>query len=135
MRVPLAIRGPGFERKTRRKDLTANVDVPRTILDAAGVAPPLPMDGYSLLSRHRRRFMLMEKLAGGKKPKFKPWREIKTAKGWTYWRRVDGQGQPHLYNLNRDPYQDHNRYSRERKLAAKLEHKLTKYANCASRCP
>ena len=45
VRVPLIIRGPGFAAGTRRSDLTANVDVPATILDAAGVAPPLPRDG------------------------------------------------------------------------------------------
>ena len=135
VRVPLIIRGPGFAKRAKRSDLTANVDVPKTILDAAGVASPLPMDGYSLLSRHRRHFMLMEKLAGNSVPKFKAWREIKTAGGWTYFRRIDGTGKRYLFDLKRDPYQVHNRYKRDPKLARKLEHKLEKYADCAAPCP
>ena len=37
VRVPMIVRGPGFEAGAERDDLTANVDVPATIADAAGV--------------------------------------------------------------------------------------------------
>ena len=136
VRIPLLIRGPGFGRDKRRDDLTANVDVPATILDAAGVREPLPADGYSLLGKHRRRFLLMEKLAGvNQVPAFQPWRQIKTAKGWTYWRRIDGTGRKYLFNLKKDPYQVHNRLKREPKLARTLEKKWRKFADCANPCP
>lgn len=136
VRVPLLIRGPGFDKGRRRTDLTANVDVPATILDAAGVREPLPADGYSLLGRHRRRFLLMEKLVGANQvPKFAPWRQIKTADNWTYWRRMDGSGKRYLFDLDRDPYQLHNRINRDPKLADELEQKLRKVYDCANPCP
>lgn len=136
VRVPLLIRGPGFGKGERRQDLTANVDVPATILDAAGVREPLPGDGYSLLGKHRRRFLLLEKLAAvNQVPAFQPWRQIKTADGWTYWRRIDGTGKTYLFNLEKDPYQVHNRIKREPKLARKLEKKWKKFADCANPCP
>ena len=64
MRIPLLIRGPGFLPGEIRADLTANVDVPATIMDAANVKPARPLDGYSLLGKHRRRFLLLERLNG-----------------------------------------------------------------------
>ncbi|MBA2522710.1 MAG: sulfatase [Solirubrobacterales bacterium] len=134
VRVPLLIRGPGFARGKVRDDLTANVDVPATILDAAGVAPPLPLDGYSLLSDHRRRFLLLERLHGGTSRLQQPWRQIKTASGWTYWRDLIS-GHRHLYDLDRDPYQLHNRVTREPHLVHKLQRRMSRFADCANPCP
>jgi hypothetical protein len=68
-------------------------------------------------------------------PAFQPWRQVKTAKGWTYWRRIDGSGRKYLFNLKKDPYQVHNRLKREPKLARKLEKKWKKFADCADPCP
>ena len=134
VRVPLIIRGPGFERGGIRDDLTANVDVPATILDATGVAPPLPPDGYSLLSDHRRRFLLLERLFGRSSRLQQPWRQIKTARGWTYWRDLK-TGRRHLYDLRRDPYQVHNRVGREPKLVRRLQRRMNRVATCADPCP
>ena len=134
VRVPLLIRGPGFGRGEVRDDLTANVDVPSTILDAAGVAPPLPQDGYSLLRGHQRRMLLLERIAGSGTRLQQPWRQLKTAKGWTYWRDLIS-GRRHLYDLNRDPYQVHNRVRREPRLARKLQRRMRRVADCANRCP
>ncbi len=134
VRVPLVIRGPGFAPSTIRDDLTANVDVPATILDAAGVAPPLPPDGYSLLSDHRRRQLLLERLDGGPGRVQQPWLQIKTADGWTYWRDLI-TGRRHLYDLTRDPYQAHDRLRREPKLARKLNRRVNKFRDCANPCP
>jgi arylsulfatase A-like enzyme len=93
----MVIRGPGPEPKRRGRPrrshaLTANVDVPATILDAARVKPPLPLDGRSLLDRsHRRRALLIERLA---EPG--PFTQIKTASNWTYWEGEGRWEQPHL---------------------------------------
>lgn len=134
VRVPLVIRGPGFPPGTVRDDLTANVDVPATILGAAGVTPPLPLDGYSLLSDHRRRMLLLERIDGGPSRLQQPWLQLKTAKGWTYWRDTIS-ARRHLYDLNRDPYQAHNRVRREPELARKLNRRLNRVADCANPCP
>lgn len=134
VRVPLVIRGPGFAPGAVRDDLTANVDVPATILDAAGVAPPLPPDGYSLLGPHHRRVLLLERTYGWRGRVGQPWRQLKTADGWTYWRDLI-TGRRHLYDLDRDPFQLHNRLRREPRLARRLNRRLNRVAACAAPCP
>ena len=83
-----------------RADLTANVDVPATILDAAGLKPPRVQDGYSLLSDHERESLLLERIEGSNKPGKGAWRQIKTRGGYTYWEYGDG-GHQRLYDLNK----------------------------------
>jgi arylsulfatase A-like enzyme len=138
VRVPLVIRGPGFARGARRADLTANVDVPATILDAAGVPPPLPPDGHSLLSPHRRKVLLLERLVGSSRaivdPARHPWLELKTATGWAYW-RDPVTGREHLYDRDRDPRQTRNLVRREPPVAARLGRRLDRVAGCAAPCP
>lgn len=134
VRVPLIIRGPGFAPGRERTDLTANVDVPATILDAANVPPPLPPDGHSLLSGHRRKVLLLERPYGSASRLQQPWRQLKTAKGWTYWRDLI-TGRRHLYDLDRDPWQLHNRVRREPRLARRLQRRMSRAADCADPCP
>lgn len=134
VRVPLIIRGPGFEEDDVRRDLTANVDVPATIIDAAEVEPPRPLDGYSLLSPHRRRFLLLERLVVRNENKTDPWLQLKTSKGWSYWRDLDG-GDRHLYDRRRDPYQVDNRAMRQPKLVRSLDRRLRRVRDCAAPCP
>ncbi len=125
VRVPLVIRGPGFAADAVRDDLTANV---------AGVTSPLPLDGWSLLGEHRRRVLLLERPYGGNSRLQQPWRQIKTAKGWTYWRDLL-TGRRHLYDLERDPRQVHNRVRREPQLVRRLQRRLSRIAACAAPCP
>ncbi|HET6830217.1 MAG TPA: sulfatase-like hydrolase/transferase [Solirubrobacterales bacterium] len=138
VRVPLVIRGPGFARDARRSDLTANVDVPATILDAAGVRPPLPPDGHSLLGSHRRRILLLERLVGSPRistdPARHPWLQLKTATGWAYW-RDPVSGREHLYDRDRDPYETRNLARRRPQVAARLGRRLARVADCAAPCP
>ena len=47
-RVPLILRGPGVPRGAKLDQLSANIDVVPTILDAAGASATLTMDGRSL---------------------------------------------------------------------------------------
>jgi N-acetylglucosamine-6-sulfatase len=49
VRVPLILRGPGIPRDVERTNPSVNVDLARTILDAAGAAPGRRPDGLSLL--------------------------------------------------------------------------------------
>jgi arylsulfatase A-like enzyme len=138
VRVPLVIRGPGFDAGDRRRDLTANVDVPATILDAAGVDPPLPADGYSLLPDHRRRILLLERLIGAARshagPAAHPWLQLKTATGWAYWRDTV-TGREHLYDRNRDPRETRNLADRRPGVARRLEARMDAVADCAAPCP
>ena len=134
VRVPLLIRGPGFEPGTRRSDMTANVDVPATILDAAGIEPPRPLDGYSLLGDHERRQLLLRRIVGTKAQKRHPWSQIRTASGWTYWRDVT-TGYERLYNQREDPYQVDNLIRKRPDLADRLAARLTEIEDCAAPCP
>ena len=69
--VPLLIRGPGIPAGTVSEELSANVDLAPTLLDATGVAGDGPFDGRSLLpfardpARRTRRPVLHEGLIAG----------------------------------------------------------------------
>ena len=47
VRVPLVVRGPGFEGGNRVESPVSLVDLPPTLLDAAGIDPPESMEGNS----------------------------------------------------------------------------------------
>ena len=135
VRVPMIIRGPGFEPGATRSDLTANVDMPATILDAANVPPPLPPDGHSLLSDYRRQYLLLERQIGQpNRPHRDPWRQIKSADGWAYWRDLS-TGVEHLYDMNKDPYQTHNLAGVRPAVTNRLNAEMRKVAFCADPCP
>jgi arylsulfatase A-like enzyme len=57
IRVPTMLRGPGVERGATSRELAVNVDLPATIVDAAGARAGRRLDGRSLLpfARHPRR--------------------------------------------------------------------------------
>jgi N-acetylglucosamine-6-sulfatase len=134
VRVPLVISGPGFDAGAVRDDLTANVDVPATILDLADAEPPRPPDGFSLLSDHRRKELLLERLVTSNDNWSYRWRQLKTAKGMTYWRDLDS-GRRYLFDLRRDPHQVHNLARRKPGLARSLERRMERVRNCADPCP
>ena len=134
VRVPLVIRGPGFEAGAVRDDLTANVDVPATILDLAGASPPRPPDGFSLLSDHRRKELLLERLVTSNDNWSYRWRQLATANGMTYWRDLDS-GRRFLFDLRRDPAQVHNLVRRKPALARKLDRRMLRVRDCADPCP
>jgi N-acetylglucosamine-6-sulfatase len=106
-RVPLIIRGPGVPEGLELGQLTANVDVVPTILEAADAPANLPLDGRSL-------FPLMED------PTLEWGREILLQSGFgangvgayralrnyrflfVHWKH---SGERELYDLRRDPWQ------------------------------
>ncbi len=54
IRVPTMLHGPGFMRGGDRSELVSLIDLPPTLLEAAGVPVPPAMQGRSLLPRLRR---------------------------------------------------------------------------------
>ncbi|HMT04328.1 MAG: sulfatase [Solirubrobacterales bacterium] len=46
--VMTAVRGPGVSRGARSGELTANIDIPVTVMDLAGAKPDYPVDGRSM---------------------------------------------------------------------------------------
>ncbi len=53
IRVPTMLHGPGFMRGGERAELVSLIDLPPTLLDAAGVRVPPTMQGHSLMPRLR----------------------------------------------------------------------------------
>jgi hypothetical protein len=78
--------------------------------------------------------LLLERLYGWSGRVGQPWLQIKTADGWTYWRDLITKRR-HLYDLDRDPGQIHNRIRREPQRARKLNRRLNRIRDCAAPCP
>jgi arylsulfatase A-like enzyme len=57
IRVPLAIRGPGFDGGGALRQMVSLIDLPPTLLDAAGIAVPKTFQGRSILPLVRERSM------------------------------------------------------------------------------
>ena len=109
-RVPLILRGPGVPRGLRLPQLTGNVDVVPTILDAAGAQAGITMDGRSLFelmddpTLEWGREILLQSGFGANG--VGPYAAIRNY-GFLYvaWRHT---GETELYDLRRDPWQMNN---------------------------
>jgi N-acetylglucosamine-6-sulfatase len=109
-RVPLLIRGPGVPRNLKLNQLTGNIDVAPTILDAAGASPGLAPDGRSLFglmedrTREWGREILLESGYGanavGGYAGIRNYRYLYVA--WSH------SGEYELYDLRKDPWQLNN---------------------------
>jgi len=98
VRVPLLIRGPGFEPGTHDDRLAANIDLAPTILEAAGVPAELPVDGRPLQAprdEFDRSAVLLEVF--GRDQAFTGLR----TRRYTYAEYASGDRE--LYDLRRDP--------------------------------
>ena len=85
--VPLAMRWPGhLEPGSREPNITANIDLAPTILDAAGVEPLFPMDGVSVLGNWVRNRLFAEHWGAEVNPN---WLQIRT-KNFAYIEWYDG---------------------------------------------
>ena len=54
IRIPLALRGPGFDQGGALPQLVSLIDLPPTLLDAAGLEVPAAMEGRSILPLARK---------------------------------------------------------------------------------
>jgi arylsulfatase A-like enzyme len=143
IRIPLLMRWPGHVAAGSRDwRFATTVDVAPTILEAAGIAPPVPMDGRSLLQTDTRRHLLTELY---RKPKvFRGWASIRTGRMQyvEYYDDVDPSRVifREYYRLDRDPWQLSNVY-RDGNPAnnpdtRSLHRLLAQYRACAgSSCP
>lgn len=151
-KVPLVIRGPGIPRDRTRHQVTGNIDLAPTILQAAGVKPRVKQDGISLLSLARdpsragNRAILLshaQKAIGGM-PGAPDWRSRGVRiTDWVYVQHRSRNGaEEELYDLGSDPHQlrnlaplaDQDSASFEPTLAQKrreLRQRLNKLRGCA----
>jgi choline-sulfatase len=109
IRVPLVLDGPGLRDGGRRDDLVSLIDLPPTLLDAAGLPVPDAMQGSSLL-RERERDAVFVQISESHVG-----RAIRTRR-WKYSVRAphaDGKADPGapeyvedlLYDLDADPHE------------------------------
>ncbi|WP_198653213.1 sulfatase family protein [Actinocorallia populi] len=118
--VPFFLSWPagGLASGTRDRRLVANIDISATVLDAAGIRPPTPQDGRSLLRRGARDHLLVEFWKRGVDPRGPhSWASYVTkAEQYTeyYDLATDRSGTPvgsgkvlfrEYYDLVKDPYQ------------------------------
>jgi N-acetylglucosamine-6-sulfatase len=126
VRVPLILRGPGVPRGVTRTNLTANIDLAPTILDAAGARPGRRQDGRSLLPyaadklRRSGRDILLETTS---------YSAIRTPQHVFV---QHSTGEQELYDLRTDPHQLTSLHADARYVALKAE--LTRRLNILKSC-
>jgi arylsulfatase A-like enzyme len=98
VKVPMLLRGPGIPRGVSRSQVTGNIDLAPTILDAANVAPLRTMDGRSLLPLARGGG------AGGRDILFENAQSTGVRTGRHVYIEHE-TGEVELYDLRTDPYQ------------------------------
>jgi len=136
IRVPLALHGPGFDGGGQIRNLVSLIDLPPTLLDAAGLPIPPQMQGRSLLSllRHEPHnwpddvFVQISEAQLGRSVRTQRWKYAVTAPHKDGWQDAasDQYVEEFLYNLQADPYELNNLVGREshHEVAAVLRERL-----------
>lgn len=78
--------------------------------------------------------LLLERLYVTNRNHAEPWRQIKTADGWSYWRELRS-GRRHLFDLRRDPHQVHDLARQKPEKARRLDRRMQRMRDCADPCP
>ena len=133
LRVPLIVFDPREKGGKRVDSFALNIDVPSTILDLAGIAPPQSWQGVSLNSPQlaSRKEFLTEHL--WQTPIIPPSEAIRTER-WKYFRYINDPTHEELYDLSIDPLEKNNLVKDPghqailTQLREKLEEKVAKYA-------
>lgn len=135
-RVPTALWGPGFDGKGRVDALVSLVDLPPTLLDAAGLPIPPTMEGRSLLPLINGEaddwpeevFIQISESQVGRAIRTRRWKYGVNApdkNGWTDM-GSDHYEEQYLYDLESDPYELQNLVGHEAlaDIAADLRERL-----------
>ena len=115
MRVPTALRGPGFDGGGRLPQLVSLIDLPPTLLDAAGLPVPGVMQGRSILPLARKQpgewpeevFIQISEAEVGRAVRTRRWKYGVTAPDRDGWNdpASDIYVEAYLYDLMADPYE------------------------------
>jgi hypothetical protein len=110
IRVPLIVMDPRLVEQVDSDEMAANVDVPSTILDLAGIKIPSSYQGKTLLpvmkgEKLGRDTVLVEHLWDFNN--IPPSEGLRT-KDWKYFRYINDQSITELYNLEEDPMEINN---------------------------
>lgn len=136
IRVPTGFIGPGFNGGGRLQELVSLVDLPPTLLDAAGIPVPEHMDGRSIMPLIRQEhvqwpeevFVQISESQVGRAVRTKRWKYGVVAKGLSGWTHSCSK-QFHeecLYDLESDPYELRNLigFDSHQKVAAVMRERL-----------
>ncbi|MGB8352935.1 MAG: sulfatase-like hydrolase/transferase [Chthoniobacteraceae bacterium] len=131
IRVPTAITGPGFRGGGHVDALVSLVDLPPTLLDAAGLAVPESMQGRSILPLLRGEktawpeevLVQISESQVGRAIRTRRWKYAVTAPGLNGWENSasDSYVEAHLYDLETDPYELNNLVSSKGHEAVRKE--------------
>ena len=114
IRVPTLFHGPGFTGKGDFEGLTSLIDLPPTLLHAAGVPVPPQMQGRSILSRDTWEvegeddvFIQVSEDHVGRALRTRRWKYEVVALDADGWNDMAGTAyvEAHLYDLESDPYE------------------------------
>ena len=117
IRVPTVMSGPGFSGAGRLPELVSLIDLPPTLLDAAGLQVPSQMQGHSIMPLVRRDagfegwpddvFVQISEAQTGRAVRTQRWKYGVNATG-THpppTGRADRYAEQYLYDLEVDPYE------------------------------
>jgi alpha-L-rhamnosidase len=112
LRVPLIIFDPRTKNSNQIKDMVLNIDVPKTILDIAGIEPPVEYQGISLIPYveagthdQKRKSILVEHL--WELPQIPSSEGIRSDR-WKFFRYRFIDAPEELYDLENDPLEINN---------------------------
>ena len=118
VRVPAALRGPGFDGGGQIRNLVSLIDLPPTLLDAAGISVPEAMQGRSLMPLVRREttdwredvFIQISEAEVGRALRTKRWKYGVRAPHKDPWHDPGSERyeESYLYDLAADPYELEN---------------------------
>jgi arylsulfatase A-like enzyme len=107
LRVPLALCGPGFDGGGRIDGAVSTLDLPPTLLDAAGLAVPEEMQGHSLLRADRpaESYFQVSESEVGRGIRTSRWKYYAVAPDADPWHEpgADRYVEHALYDLDSDP--------------------------------
>ena len=136
VRVPAAVVGPGFDGGGRISQLISLIDLPPTLLDAAGIPVPDRMQGHSILPLLDDRnmdwqqevFIQISESEVGRAIRTHRWKYCVVAPDADAWDdpAADVYEEKYLYDLSVDPYELHNlvNYESHREIEAELRERL-----------
>lgn len=123
IRIPTALRGPGFDSGGQIRQLVSLVDLPPTLLDAAGLPLPGQMQGRSVLPLLKRQydgwpddvFVQISEAQVGRAVRTQRWKYSISAPGVCGWEQPDSDTyvEEFLYDMETDPYELNNVISLE----------------------
>ncbi len=127
-RVPLIVRGPGFERGRSVSSLVSNVDLVATVLRATGANARLPQDGVALQQPLVDRALYLH--SGPFADGTNVWFEAVRTDRYLYVERTNGERE--FYDLATDPDQLNSRHQdpSTRTVREELARKLADFRGC-----